>query len=167
MALFNTNTNLPNLNSLMQDLQSLFDDKEQLSKKNVLLALDVVSFEKINLLLGEKNGDRFLSILAETLSLSLEGYPASLYNTKNDNFIILFKDIEQFTWIKRWTTKIITQFEKPITLEKNFINIDIKMGIFNIEVDRYEILNPEVCYENMMLALESCQGIIDAKRICL
>jgi EAL domain-containing protein (putative c-di-GMP-specific phosphodiesterase class I) len=153
LALFNTNTNLPNLNSLMQDLQALFDDKEQLSKKNVLLALDVVSFEKINLLLGEKNGDRFLSILAETLSLSLEGYPASLYNTKNDNFIILFKDIEEFTWIKRWTTKIITQFEKPITLEKNFINIDIKMGIFNIDIERYEILNPEVCYENMMLAL--------------
>jgi EAL domain-containing protein (putative c-di-GMP-specific phosphodiesterase class I)/GGDEF domain-containing protein len=153
MALFNPNTNLPNLNSLMQDLQQLFDDKELLSKKNVLLALDVVSFEKINLLLGERNGERFLAILAETLSLSLEGYPATLYNTKNDNFIILFKDIEAFTWIKRWTSKIITQFEKPITLEKNFINIDIKMGIFNIELERYEILNPEVCYENMMLAL--------------
>lgn len=153
MALYNPNTNLPNLNSLMQDLQDLFDDKESLSKKNVLLALDVVSFEKINLLLGERNGERFLFILAETLSLSLEGYPATLYNTKNDNFIILFKDIEEYAWIKRWTAKIITQFEKPITLEKNFINIDIKMGIFNIDVDRYEIINPEVCYENMMLAL--------------
>lgn len=153
MALFNSNTNLPNYNSFMQDLQSLFDDKELLSKNNVLLAMDVVSFDKINLLLGERNGERFLTILAETLSLSLEGYPASIYNTKNDTFIVFFKDIEAFNWVKRWTTKIIAQFEKPITLEKNFINIDIKMGIFNIEVDRYEILNPEVCYENMMLAL--------------
>lgn len=153
LALFNKVTHLPNYNSLRQDLQAFFEDKEMLEKKNALLALDVVSFSKINLLLGEKSGDRFLVIISELIDESLEGYPATLYNTVADSFVIFFKDIENYNWITRWINKIIAIFEKPITIDRNFINSDFRMGIFQIEKDRYEILNPDVAYDNMNLAL--------------
>lgn len=153
MALFNKVTHLPNYNSLKQDLQSFFDNEELLEKKNSLLALDIVSFSKINLLLGEKSGDRFLVIVSELIDESLEGYPATLYNIVADSFVVFFKDIENYNWVTRWAQKLITTFEKPITIDKNFINIDVKMGIFNIEVAKYEIMNSEIVYENMLLAL--------------
>ncbi|PKK93721.1 MAG: hypothetical protein CVV61_03240 [Tenericutes bacterium HGW-Tenericutes-6] len=153
LALFNKVTHLPNYNSLKQDLQAFFEDKELLEKKNALLALDIVSFSKINLLLGEKSGDRFLVIMSELIDESLEGYPATLYNTVADSFVVFFKDIENYNWVTRWINKIIAIFEKPITIDRNFINSDLRMGIFYIEKDRYEILNPDVAYDNMNLAL--------------
>ncbi|MBN2300475.1 MAG: GGDEF domain-containing protein [Acholeplasmataceae bacterium] len=153
LALYNKVTHLPNLNSLKQDLQMLFNDHDALIQKNTILAFDIVAFSKINLLLGEKSGERFLAIVSELAKQALEGYPASLYNFDSDVFVVLFKDIENYNWVNRWVTKIIQIFEKPITLDKNFIEADVKIGIFHIESEKYEILNPDVCFDNVMLAL--------------
>ena len=153
MALYNKVTHLPNMNSLKADLQSFFMNIEEVQQNNALVAFDVVSFSKINLLLGEKSGDRFLIIVSELVDESLEGYPATLYNTVADSFVIFFRNIENYTWVTRWINKILTIFEKPITIDKNFINIEVKMGMFNIESDRYEILNADVALDNMSLAL--------------
>ena len=153
LALFNKVTHLPNINSMKQDLEELFQDKEQLGRLNSLVAFDIVSFSKINLLLGEKSGDRFLVIISELAKQSLEGYPATLYNINADSFVVYFKDLENRNWVTRWVEKIGQIFDKPITIDRNFINVEIKIGIFHIEPERYEILNPDVCYDNMMLAL--------------
>ena len=153
MALYNKVTHLPNLNSLKQDLASFFMNPDELKNCNALLALDVVSFSKINILLGEKSGDRFLVIISELIDESLEGYPVTLYNTSADSFVIFFRNIESYAWVTRWINKILSIFEKPITIDKNFINIEVKIGAFNIENERYEILNADVAYDNMMLAL--------------
>ena len=131
----------------------LFEDKEALSLKNSIVALDIVAFSKINLLLGEKSGQRFLEIISELVKQSLEGYPASMYNFDNDVFVVFFKNIENYNWVNRWITRVLSVFEKPITLDKNFIEADIKLGIFNLEVDRYETISAEVSFDNMMLAL--------------
>lgn len=153
MALYNKVTHLPNLNSLKQDLQAFFMSADELKNNNALVALDIVSFSKINVLLGEKSGDRFLIIISELIDESLEGYPATFYNTQADGFVIFFRNIEGYNWVDRWMNKLLSIFEKPITIDKNFINIEVKMGVFRIESDRYEILNAEVAYDNMMLAL--------------
>lgn len=126
---------------------------DELKNNNALVALDIVSFSKINVLLGEKSGDRFLIIISELIDESLEGYPATFYNTQADGFVIFFRNIEGYNWVDRWMNKLLSIFEKPITIDKNFINIEVKMGVFRIESDRYEILNAEVAYDNMMLAL--------------
>lgn len=153
MALYNKVTHLPNMNSLRADLNNFFMNIEEVKQNNALVAFDVVSFSKINLLLGEKSGDRFLVIVSELVDESLEGYPATLYNTFADSFVIFFRNIENYTWVNRWINKILSIFEKPITIDKNFINIEVKMGLFNIEADRYEILNADVALDNMSLAL--------------
>ncbi len=163
LALYDKVTLLPNLNSLKQDLQALYDDKDAFSRKNTLLAFDIVAYSKINLLLGEKSGERFLVIVSELTKQALEGYPASMYNFDSDVFVVLFKDIENYNWINRWIEKIISIFDKPITLDKNFIEINVKVGVFHIETDKYEILNPETCFDNMMLALNHAKESTERK----
>lgn len=153
LALFSKTTNLPNLNSLKYDLHDLFDDPIGFDQKNSTVALDIVSFNKINLLLGEKSGDRFLTIFSEIVKQSLEGYPAKLYNTRADQFIVLFKGIESFDWTIKWIDRLDKVLEKPITIERSYLTVDIKAGIFNLENHKYEIFTPEVCIENAMLAL--------------
>jgi len=163
LALFDKITLLPNLNSLKQDLQVLYDDKDAFTRNNTLLAFDIVAYSKINLLLGEKSGERFLVIISELTKQALEGYPASMYNFDSDVFVVLFKDIENYKWIDRWIEKIISIFDKPITLDKNFIEINVKVGVFHIETDKYEILNPETCFDNMMLALNHAKESTEHK----
>jgi EAL domain-containing protein (putative c-di-GMP-specific phosphodiesterase class I) len=153
MALYNKRTHLPNTNSLKSDLQTFFNNPEDLKRKNALIALDVMSFEKIKSLIGEKSGDRFLIIISELIDESLEGYPATLYNLDEEHYVILMRDIENYNWVTRWVNKILGIFDKPITIDKNFIDVEIRLGIFNIETEKYEILNADTAYDNMMLAL--------------
>jgi len=153
LALFDEVTNLPNLNSLNQDLEALFDDKDALSMKNSLVAFDIVAYSKINLLLGGKSGQRFLVIISELTKQTLEGYPSTMYNFDNDVFVILFKDIENYSWVEQWIIRLLAIFDKPITLDKNFIDVDVKIGVFHMEVEKYEINSAEVAFQNMMLAL--------------
>jgi EAL domain-containing protein (putative c-di-GMP-specific phosphodiesterase class I)/GGDEF domain-containing protein len=158
MALYNKVTHLPNYNSLKMDLNDFFSNKNEVRQKNSLLALDIVSFSSINILLGDKSGERFIVIISELLDESLEGYPATLYNIESDKFVVFFRNIENLNWVDRWINKASTIFEKPITIDKNFINVDLKFGVFHIESDRYEILGSDVSYDNMMLALNHAKS---------
>ena len=153
LALYNPVTNLPNQNVVLADLTEIFKDEEKLAQFNVLAMFDIVSFSKINLVLGEESGDRFLKLMAELANESLEGYPAKLYNIKQDQFAVLFRGIDSFNWIKSWVELFLQKLDKPITMDRNFLNVDVKIGIFNIEPQRYEILTPEISLENVKLAL--------------
>ncbi|AUD64730.1 hypothetical protein BK011_03190 [Tenericutes bacterium MZ-XQ] len=153
LALYNPITNLPNQNVILADLTEIFKDEEKLAQYNVLAMFDIVSFSKINLVLGEESGDRFLKLIAELANESLEGYPAKLYNIKQDQFTVLFRGIDSFNWIKSWVDLFLQKLDKPITMDRNFLNVDIKIGIFNIEPQRYEILTPDISLEKVKLAL--------------
>ena len=153
LALYNPITNLPNQNVILSDLTEIFKDEEKLAEYNVLAMFDIVSFSKINLVLGEESGNRFLKLIAELANESLEGYPAKLYNIKSDQFGVLFRGIDSFNWIKSWVELFLQKLDKPITMDRNFLNVDVKIGIFNIEPQRYEILTPEISLENAKLAL--------------
>ncbi len=153
LALHNPVTNLPNQNVLMADLDEIFSNQERLAQFNILATFDIVAFSKINLVLGENSGDRFLKFIAELASESLEGYPAKLYNLKADHFVVLLTGLDSYSWIQTWVDLFLQKLDKPITMDRNFLNVDIKIGIFNIEPQRYEILTPEICLENAKLAL--------------
>ncbi|QWB95570.1 GGDEF domain-containing phosphodiesterase [Mycoplasmatota bacterium] len=154
LALMNSTTNLPNKNSLMQVLEELFKDPEQISEKNALVAFDIVSFNKINLLLGKKNGDRFLRLISEFALETLEGYSSMLFNLEADRYIVLFTGLDDYKWVVNWIDKISQKFDQPVTLERNLLNVDAKFGVFYIETDKYEILNAQTSLDNTMLSLE-------------
>jgi EAL domain-containing protein (putative c-di-GMP-specific phosphodiesterase class I)/GGDEF domain-containing protein len=154
LALMNSTTNLPNKNSLMQVLEDVFKDPDSINQKNALVAFDIVSFNKINLLLGKKNGDRFLRLISEFALETLEGYPSMLFNLEADRFIVLFTGLDDYKWVINWIDKLSQKFEQPITLERNMLNVDAKFGVFYIEYEKYEILNAQSSLDNTMLSLE-------------
>ena len=153
LALYNPITNLPNQNVLLSDLDEIFADPQKLSQYNVLAAFDIVSFSKINMVLGEDSGDRFLKLIAELAKESLEGYQAKLYNLRADEFVVLLTGLDSFAWIKTWIDIFLQKLDKPITMERNFLNVDVKIGIFNIEPQRYEVLTSDISLTNAKLAL--------------
>ena len=154
LALMNKTTNLPNLNQLLQDLDEMIEDPDRAHLNNSLITFEIVNFEKTKLILGQRSSDRFLALIAEMVNQSLEGYPSSLYNIESDHFVVLLQGIETYKWVDRWLENMLNIFDKPVTIERNFLTVEFKFGIFNIEYDRYEILNNNVCYDNMMLALK-------------
>ncbi len=154
LALMNSVTNLPNYNQLMQDLDELLEDTQKAHLNNALITFEIVNFSKIKLILGQRSSNRFLSLISEMVNNSLDGYPSTLYNIEADQFVVLLQDIETYKWCDRWIEQVRVVFEKPVTIERNFLTVDFKFGLFNIVYDRYEILNNFVCYDNMMLALK-------------
>ena len=153
LAMHNVNTNLPNYNQLKQDLREMFADPYRLNQKNALVVFDIVAFSKLELLLGERNIGKVLGMAAEVTHDSLDGYPAKLYNTELDNFTILFEDLEDANWVKRWIDKVLIAFDQPLAVERNIIYIEIKIGVFHIDAEKYSLLTPDQAYENAMLAL--------------
>lgn len=153
LALYNPVTNLPNQNVLISDLDKIFQDQEILEQFNVLVTFDIVAFSKISLVLGDESAARFLQFIAELTKESLENYPVTLYNLRIDQFAILFTNLESYQWINTWVDLFLNKLDKPITMDRNFLNVDVKIGIFNIESQKYEILTSEICLENAKLAL--------------
>lgn len=153
LAMYNLITKLPNRNSMMSDLEDFFKDKELLEKRNIALVVDVISFNKISLLLGEKTSERFIAVIANIIRDTILNHNVTMYHVETDQFAFLFKDIGNPKDISRWTDQLFTKFDVPMNFDKNLINVELKIGIFHIDRSRYEILNPEVVYDNMMLAL--------------
>ncbi len=158
LALMNPVTQLPNRNSLLQVLEDLFRDEERLEKHNVLVGFDVVSFSKINMLLGKKSGDHFLRLVAEYALETLEGYPSMMFHLGADRFVVLFQGLENYNWAINWIKKLNEKFEKAVTIERNMLNVSVKFGIFNIEYDKYEILNPNISIDNLLLAIDHAKA---------
>ncbi len=153
LALFNGVTRLPNKNSITLDLDKLFGNATQLSKNNSMVAFNIVSFNKIVILLSEKSKERLLVLMSELTKKTLDGYPATLYDFSQGTFVVLFKDVESYKWIDIWISKLLIIFEQPLSFENIFTEIELKLGVFHIDADRYELLNTEVVIKNTLLAL--------------
>ncbi len=158
LALMNNITQLPNKNSLMQVLDDLFKNEERIHKKNALIAFEIDNFSKISLLLGKKSADHFLRLVSDYALETLEGYPSMLFNLEGDLFVVLLENIENYQWVHLWMQKLNEIFSQPLTIDRNLLNIHLKFGIFLMENEKYEILNPQVCIENMTLALEHAKS---------
>ena len=158
LALINPITQLPNRNSLMQVLEAIFKDEERSNKNNALVAFEVESFNKISMLLGKNSEQHFLRLVSDYAIQSLEGYPAMLFHLENNSFVVLFENLENYQWVTRWVNKIDELYEKPVTIDRNFLNVNLQYGIFYIQKDKYEILNAHVSYDNLMLALDHAKS---------
>lgn len=158
MALYNRITKLPNMNFLILKLKEIFENKKLLQKKNSVVSINILSFKNINLLLGYKIGDETIVKLAEYIKKSLEGYNATLYNTEADNFVALFEDLNDYKSVIAWAEDFLTFMKKPVDVQRNILVLDIKIGIFHIEDNKYQDLNYISAFENSVLALRKAKS---------
>ena len=128
VALFNKITNLPNRNFLIRDLKEL-----DYNHKNSLIALDVVSFGKLNLYLGDRATDQFLNVYKELILDVLNTENIKLYNIERDRFIILCHNLNNYNDTVTILDKLFTRLKRQIAVGSTYIDIDIKAGILYLD----------------------------------
>lgn len=158
LAMDNAVTGLPNKNFLVKRLESLFQDRELLQKKNTLLEIDIQDFKRINRLYGVKFGDEVLLRVAEILEKSLKSFRHEIYHLHADDFLVLFLDLESYQQAVDWVERLIKFLEKALSVAGNLVLLDVKIGIFHIESAIYPNLNPAAALENVSLALKKAKG---------
>lgn len=124
VALFNKITNLPNRNFLARDLKEL-----NYNEKNSLIALDVVSFGRLNLYLGDRATDHFLNVFKDLIFDLLHDENIKLYNLERDRFVILCNNLNNYNDTVMILDKIFTRLKRQIAVGSTYIEIDIKAGI--------------------------------------
>jgi len=158
MALFNNITKLPNKNFLGIKLQELFEDKASLKKKNSLVAIDVIGFKNINKLFGHKIGDETLVEVSSIIKKSLEGYQSVVFNPELDTFMILINNVSKYKNVEDWVADLLVILDKPLDIQGNLFMIEVKVGIFHIDTDKYQNLNSVATFDNTILALKKAKG---------
>lgn len=152
LAMIDPITKIPNKNQLLQDLDVVFAPGEG-QKRYSIAAFDVISFSKINLLMNEKLGEQMLIMIKDVALESISKYEANLYHISTEQFVIFFKDLPDYKYANQWANAFIERMNNPIQIDRSILEIEVKIGLFHIEKDRYADMNEKDVFENVMLAL--------------
>lgn len=156
LSLHSPITNYPNRNFFGIKLQELFDDKKEIRKANSLALIDISGFKNINKLFGYKIADETLKVLAKLIDESVWDYQADVFHVGDDVFLVFFRNTEKSD-VETWGEFFLEELKNPVTIAGNHFNIEVNIGVFHIEIDKYPDLNPVQAYENALLALSKAK----------
>lgn len=157
MALYNEITKIPNKNYLGIRLQEMLANQEQMKKRNALVSVSFSGFKNIPKLFGTRIGEMTQRRLAELIEESLELFKYNLFNVDQDNFIILFRDLNRYSDITDWLNNFSNRFERALEVDGNMFTIGLKAGVFNLEGDIHSKISSVDAYENVQLALRKAK----------
>lgn len=146
--MIDTLTQLPNLQQLELDLQSMQHPK--------LFLLDIVDFRKINLEYSDNAGDTILQKFAQSLQDFSNIHSMTCYRAIDDKFVLL-KNIPFELQMLENLIRSIIQFIKNQSYyyEDNEFNLDAKIGI---SLDHFE--SYQKAYKALELAKEENQPFV-------
>lgn len=162
IAYYNQITKLPNVYHLKHDLVDMLEEK--ITSNNVLAMVSISNFNNLNNLFGEKLLNNLLLEIKTLLSNLLSSYNATLYNLYYDHFAILFQENESFEVVNNNLLSIMGSIDKTIDFENNKLNLDFRMGVFNIDENNLKNLNADIIYNNATLALKKAE-FLQSKKI--
>ncbi|MGH1462319.1 MAG: EAL domain-containing protein [Neptuniibacter sp.] len=119
---YNTLTNLPNRNSLVDQLETLFTAPEQ---HFTLLHLDIRRTKTVNDTLGYDAGDLMIQEVGERL-VNLNEEPLT-FHLGADEFAVLLKSSDQ-TEINNWKHKIEAAMDTPLCGEETLLHLQLHIG---------------------------------------
>lgn len=80
--------------------------------------------------------------MSSVINATLAGFKAILYHIDVATFMVLLMDLEKFADAVEWGERIAQLFEKPIDVSGNLFNVEVKVGIFEIDPPATRILTP-------------------------
>lgn len=119
---YNTLTNLPNRNSLIERLEALFSDPAQ---QFTLLHLDIRRTKTVNDTLGYDAGDLMITEVGERLSV-LNDEPAT-FHLGADEFAVLLMSTD-LSEIDLWQKKIEAAMDAPLCGEETLLHLQLHIG---------------------------------------
>lgn len=159
IALFNPVTNLPNRNLLDRALDDILSSSSIVPSKKSLICLNVLDFPKINRIFGFYFADRMLREVADIVKSSLGKYDATLYNIRTSIFMVLFNELDDYQDVFKWANSVIEKLSEPIDITDDYLTtIEVNIGIFNIEPEKYGTLTAKNIYDYAYAALERVQN---------
>lgn len=125
---FNDVTGQPNIHYFKADLISYINSESFDAKKTTIIKFDVSRFSFINKVFGRKISDIVLCQINEYLNELVKPLNGSLYNTREDKFVIFLKDNKEN--VESLINNVFKTLEKPLEIKYNKINVNLNAGVY-------------------------------------
>lgn len=149
LAFYDPLTNLPNRRFFRDHLQYVMAGAKGDNSRLAIMMLDLDNFKKVNDTLGHDAGDELLSILGERLR-GMVSQQDVVSRMGGDEFMILLKDVDIKSSIKRIADRVLQTVRRPMTIRDHDIEVSASIGIAIYPEDA---ANPEELIRNADLAL--------------
>lgn len=155
LAYFDNLTSLPNRNQFKNHLSELIaqrDGAEQEEQEIAIIMMDLDRFKEINDTVGHESGDQLLIEIAKRLKSSAhEGM--FIAHTGGDEFAVVIENT-QGQRPEAIADNFVSLFDRPYTIEKLSLDVDVSMGI---AVYPKDATNTEGLLQCADIALYSCK----------
>ena len=159
IALYNGVTKLPNRFVLDKRLKELCSSEAIYVTNNSLVAIDIADFMKVNRIFGFAAADNILCALRDMIKKSLSDFEYELFNIRTSLFVILIRNVQSFNNVISWSKQCLQDLQEPIEIKGNYLtSVDVRMGIFNIEASKLEVIESNQMYDFMMAALDRAKS---------
>lgn len=162
-------TNLPNLDYLYEVLEKHLKyldvcmSKELEIPNSALVLIDIKQFSNFNKVFGRRMGNLILQKISEIMNDSLKNYCASLYHTEIDLFAVFFSSVDKYEDVITWIEGLISSFKRPFDIEGNSLVVELKSGIFNIEIEKYKGITAREIYDDTQITLLQAKTLTSLK----
>jgi len=128
MAYHDELTSLPNRRMFIQVAQSELERGDHLEEGMAVVFLDMDRFKIVNDSLGHTEGDRLLKQVADRLRRCVRGHHL-VARMGGDEFMFLFKKMNDHKQIKQKVEEILHAFSKPFTVGGSEFHMSASLGI--------------------------------------
>lgn len=153
LAYFDQLSKKPNLHYLKKVLEAHFASDSFKENKTAAVILDIIGFTVIKNVFGRENGYISLSIIATVISDIASKYEGLTFNTEEDKFVVLFKNIKTKETVIDFMNEVYLEVAKPITVSENIINAQLNGAIYYYDTNLEQELTLKYLYDALLAAL--------------
>ena len=158
LANYDSLTDLPNKNLLMDRLENSMNKATRQGKKLITLFLNIDNFKSVNYTFGYSFADELLRAISKRLYSQLRDYD-TVARFASDEFVIIFEEVEDELDAGGLAQRVEKLFKKPFRIKENEIFLNPNMGIsfFPSDANSAKILIKNANLA-MLEAKENAQG---------
>jgi len=128
LANYDALTRLPNRNLMFEELKQLLGNRRNDKLLTAVMFIDLDNFKIINDNYGHTFGDLFLLMVVSKLN-EVTRDTDILGRFGGDEFVLIVNGIDEIDSLSTIANKILSLFEKPITLKENIVYASVSIGI--------------------------------------
>jgi len=128
LANYDSLTDLPNKNLLVEKMQASMDKASRLNENMVTLFLNIENFKTINQTFGYSFGDKLLQMLSERMCSKLRDYD-TVARFSGDEFVLVFDNIADDLAAGTIASRVAGLFEESFKLDGHELYLSVNLGL--------------------------------------
>ncbi len=154
-ANFDHLTKLPNRHLLQNRLEQEVERSDRSQLPIGILLIDLDGFKKVNDQSGHSVGDKLLIEAAARISLCVRASDTTA-RFGGDEFVVIFPDLRDISSLENISQKILSEIEKPFSIDENLFYISASIGVS---------IYPTDCHNHVDLLSHADQAMYEAKKL--